>query len=189
MLKLSFEHARFVSSGSHPHLKNDQGGFLPEIALVGRSNVGKSSLINALLHSKTLAKTSSTPGKTQRVNFFVVDEKALLVDLPGYGYSKAPKKDIQSWSQAVDEYLNESTMLRLLLLLIDVRREISAEDRAVLDWAKAKQIPLLAIFTKRDKISRIKLPKMDVETMAFSNREPGDRRQLVREINEMGRWN
>ena len=186
MVKLPFEQARFVSSGQNPHLKNDQGHFLPEIAFVGKSNVGKSSLINALLHTKTLAKTSSTPGKTQRVNFFVVDEQALLVDLPGYGYSKAPKKDIETWSQAVDEYLNQSKMLRLLLLLIDSRRELTPEDLAMIEWTSAKQIPLLVIFTKRDKVSQAR--HCATCSLAFSNREPDDRRHLIRKINEMLKW-
>ncbi|MDE3045098.1 MAG: YihA family ribosome biogenesis GTP-binding protein [Verrucomicrobiota bacterium] len=196
MSKLSFEQGRFaisaLDSKEFPRLKNDQGNRLPEIALAGRSNVGKSSLINALLKIKGLAKTSATPGKTQRINFFVIDEKALFVDLPGYGYSKAPKKAIREWSQAIDLYLNQSTELRLLLLLIDIRRTPSEEDLTLAEWAIAKKIPLLVIFTKRDKLSSSESKKKiewDLsEKMSFSSHELGDRKMLIRKINEALQW-
>lgn len=135
-----------------PLLKDPQGRLLPEIALAGRSNVGKSSLINHLLNHK-IAKSSSTPGKTQLLNFFSIDEKMLFVDLPGYGYAKAPIEAVNKWSEAIDQYLNNRAQLKLLLLLVDSRREVSEEDLSLADWAKEKKIPLLAILTKTDKLS------------------------------------
>lgn len=136
-----------------PLLKDPQGKPLPEVALAGRSNVGKSSLINHLLAQKKLAKTSATPGKTQLLNFFAIDEKWLLVDLPGYGFAKAPREAIEKWSAAIDSYLNNRPHLKLILLLIDSRREVSGEETSFMSWAKQKQIPLLMVFTKSDKLS------------------------------------
>lgn len=136
-----------------PTLKSPQGKLLPEIALVGKSNVGKSSLINHLLNEKKLARTSATPGKTQLLNFFLIDDSFLLVDLPGYGFAKAPPEEIAKWAEAIDTYLNNRPTLRLLLLLIDSRRGIGEEDESILSWARAKKIPLLLIFTKTDKLS------------------------------------
>lgn len=136
-----------------PHLKDPRGKLLPEIALVGRSNVGKSSLINHLLCQKKLAKTSSTPGKTQLLNFFLIDDSFLLVDLPGYGFAKAPPKEVLKWSSAIDTYLNERKTLKSLLLLVDSRRDLSDQDQTIEAWAKQKKIPLLLIFTKTDKLS------------------------------------
>ncbi len=137
-----------------PVLKDDQGKLLPEIALAGRSNVGKSSLINHLLSQAKLARTSSTPGKTQLLNFFLVEKKLVLVDLPGYGFAKAPPEEIEKWSSAIDAYMNSRSTLKLILLLVDSRREFSQEDRALIEWSRHKQIPLLLIFTKTDKLSK-----------------------------------
>lgn len=147
--------ARFLLSTltEFPLLKDPRGKILPEIAIAGRSNVGKSSLINHWLGQKKLAKTSATPGKTQLLNFFIVDEAFLLVDLPGYGFAKAPPQEVEKWSRAIDAYINERPTLRLILLLIDSRRDFSQEDRDLLSWAEAKQIPVLLIFTKTDKLS------------------------------------
>lgn len=135
-----------------PTLKDPRGKLLPEIALAGRSNVGKSSLINHLLSQKKLAKTSGTPGKTQLINFFLIDEKFLLVDLPGYGFAKAPLSEIKKWSEAIDSYMKNRETLRLILLLIDSRREMCNEDQSLIAWAEAKKLPLLLILTKTDKL-------------------------------------
>ncbi len=147
--------ARYILSTltEYPTLKDPQGNLLPEIALVGRSNVGKSSLINHLLNQKKLAKTSATPGKTRLLNFFIVDERFLLVDLPGYGFAKAPKSEIETWSNAIDAYINQRPTLRLILLLIDSRRGIGEEDQKLIDWARHRRLKLLLIFTKTDKLS------------------------------------
>lgn len=147
--------ARFLLSTltEFPTLKTPQGNPFPEIAMAGKSNVGKSSLINHLLNQKKLAKTSATPGKTQLLNFFNVDDRLLLVDLPGYGFAKAPPEEIEKWSRAIDHYLNSRPHLKLLLLLVDSRREISLEDQSLIDWAHYKQISFLLILTKTDKLS------------------------------------
>ena len=190
---MNFETATFVTSALHasefPKRK------LPEIALAGRSNVGKSSLINTLLRTKSIAKTSSTPGKTQRINFFLVDDSVYLVDLPGYGYATAPKEERMKWSEGIDDYLNESKMLRLVLLLIDIRRHPSQEDLALAEWATAKKIPLLVLFTKRDKLTDAEGEKNVRESLAIlpskigalslSNRGIHDRRNLIQKINEV----
>jgi GTP-binding protein len=188
-----FEKAAFITSAllssEFPKRK------LPEIALAGRSNVGKSSLINTLFQAKKLAKISSTPGKTQRINFFLVDDSMYLVDLPGYGYASAPVEEIQKWSQGIDEYLNGSETLRLILLLIDIRRQPCEEDFALAEWAAGKKIPVLAIFTKRDKLSDSEGEKSMKESLSllskvagalsFSSRAFHDRRNLIQKINEV----
>jgi GTP-binding protein len=147
--------ARFLLSTltEFPVLKDPKGVLLPEIALAGKSNVGKSSLINHLLNQNKMAKTSATPGKTQLLNFFIVDEKFLLVDLPGYGFAKAPPEEVEKWSNAIDAYINNRPTLKLILLLIDSRREVNQEDQSLIDWAAHKQIRLVLIFTKTDKLS------------------------------------
>lgn len=165
---------------------------LPEIVLAGRSNVGKSSLINVLLH-KSAAKVSSIPGKTQRMNFFLIDNAAFLIDLPGYGYAKAPQREIDKWSQAIDDYLHQSERLQLILLLIDIRRPPSKGDMDLIKWATAGRIPLLVIFTKRDKLSEVAakqcmegslavLPK-NIASISFSHRD--GRRYLIQKINTL----
>lgn len=136
-----------------PVLKDPRGHLLPEIALAGRSNVGKSSLINHLLSQKKLAKTSATPGKTQLLNFFLVEDRFVLVDLPGYGFAKAPPEEIEKWSRAIDSYVSNRTSLKLILLLVDSRREFSKEDLSLMEWASHKKLPLLLVFTKIDKLS------------------------------------
>ena len=164
---------RFLLStlSEFPNLKDPQGRPLPEIALAGRSNVGKSSLINYLLNQK-IAKSSSTPGKTQLLNFFSIDDKLILVDLPGYGFAKAPPDAIEKWSRAIDDYLNRRPSLRLILLLIDSRREVSEEDLSLIQWASAKKIPLLALLTKTDKLTPAELKSQMLKAAAALGFEP-----------------
>ncbi len=127
----------------------------PQIALAGRSNVGKSSLLNALAGRKQLAKTSATPGKTRSVNYYRVDpDNFLLVDLPGYGYAKAPKTERESWGKLIERYLVSAKSLRALVLLLDCRLPPQASDLALLAFATANAIPLLPVLTKADKCSR-----------------------------------
>jgi GTP-binding protein len=141
---------RFVKSALHK--KDFPSWRLPEIAFVGRSNVGKSSLINHLLGEK-LAKTSATPGKTQLLNFFNIDEKLAFVDLPGYGFAKVPGMIKDDWSAALDTYLKERENLNLILLLLDIRRHPTADDQAFFEWACFHKKPLLLILTKCDKVN------------------------------------
>lgn len=157
MTKLEFLKCRFVTSAvkdtQYPTVKDPRGRVLPEIAVVGRSNVGKSSLINHLFNVKGLAKTSSTPGKTQLLNFFSVDEKVLFADLPGYGYAKVPDKVRAEWGPMVQKYLEIRPSLELILFLIDIRREPTQEDRQFVEWVAAAQKTLILVLTKADKLT------------------------------------
>lgn len=128
----------------------------PEVAIVGRSNVGKSSLINRMTARRSLARASSTPGKTRLVNFFRVvrpEGVVVLVDLPGYGYAKVSKAERQSWQALVERYLERRTNLRLALLLQDVRRDPGADERDFLPWLAARAVPVLGAATKVDRLS------------------------------------
>jgi GTP-binding protein len=199
MKKLLFSKAYFVTSSSSeetlPLLRSKAGAVLDEIAIVGRSNVGKSSLINHLFHSNKLAKTSSTPGKTQLVNFFNVDDTIALVDLPGYGYAKAPGKVRKEWGQLLTLYLEKREALVLTLFLLDIRREPSEEDIAFVRWAVFHRKALLPVFTKADKVKanevapliRAALKKLEIEDLSYalySVKEGRSRPELIDHINK-----
>ncbi|HNR32021.1 MAG TPA: ribosome biogenesis GTP-binding protein YihA/YsxC, partial [Candidatus Hydrogenedentes bacterium] len=126
----------------------------PEIAFVGRSNVGKSTLLNALLNRKALAKTSTTPGKTQAINYFNVNDKFYFVDLPGYGFAKVPKQLKEQWLRVMTQYLLERAALRLVVALVDARHEVSPKDVDVLHLLEDAERPTLIVATKIDKLSR-----------------------------------
>ncbi len=127
---------------------------LAEIAFVGRSNVGKSSLINALLGIKGLARVSRTPGKTQQINFFEVDRRFLLVDLPGYGFAQVPEAVRRGWGPLVEAYLGSRRSLRLVVFLLDFRRMPSPEDLQLQAWLSERRVPVRFVLTKADKLSR-----------------------------------
>ena len=127
---------------------------LPEIAFAGRSNVGKSTLINSLLNRKKLVKTSATPGKTQLINFFKVNDKFYFVDLPGYGYAKVPESVRRKWQDLVESYLSERKTLRNVVLIIDSRHNPTIQDRQLLAWLKYFQRPSLIVASKIDKLKR-----------------------------------
>lgn len=137
---------------------------LDEIAFAGRSNVGKSSLINALFNQKKLAKTSSTPGRTQQLNFFNFDNKLYLVDLPGYGYAKAPEKMVRQWQVVLKTYLRGRPNLRRVFLLIDSRHGIKAEDLEIMKMLDVSAVSYQVILTKTDKISAKELEKVIEQT-------------------------
>lgn len=141
-----------LEPSSWPTLQDPSGKPLQEVALAGRSNVGKSTLLNLLGGQKKLAKVSSTPGKTQRMQFFSVEERLLLADLPGYGFAKAPVNAQKEWSKAIDSYLKTRKTLRLLLLLLDARREPNQDDLAMISWANERGLALLCVLTKTDKL-------------------------------------
>lgn len=132
---------------------------LPEIALAGKSNVGKSSLINGLINRKKLARTSSSPGKTQTINFYNVEETLYFVDLPGYGYAKVAKSERQRWGKMIEDYLHQRETLMMVLLLVDIRHEPSKNDIMMADWIVSKGFQPLVIATKADKIKRSQLQK------------------------------
>ncbi len=146
---LDFSSVNFLTSALQP--EEWPPSSLPEIALTGRSNVGKSSLINHLLEAKGAARVSSKPGKTRRFNFFTVADAFFLVDLPGYGYAAASKKEQQRWSYYLDRYIHERP-LNALLFLLDMRRTLSKEDNLLFEWILAHQVPTLCVLTKADKL-------------------------------------
>jgi len=135
----------------------------PQFAMVGRSNVGKSSLINSILKRKAVARVSQTPGKTQAVQFYLVNERFYIVDFPGYGYAKVPKDIARSWGQLVRGYLESADALRLIFILLDVRRTPSPEDRQMHDWTTASGIDERILLTKSDKLSNNQLTKSKTE--------------------------
>lgn len=126
---------------------------MPEIAFVGRSNVGKSSLINTLVGRKNLAKTSNTPGRTQLINFFTINETLSFVDLPGYGFAKVSQSVKKDWGEMIEAYLRERQCLAMVILILDIRRDPSDDDLSLRDWLTHYSIPYLCILTKSDKLS------------------------------------
>ena len=132
---------------------------MPEIAFAGKSNVGKSSLINGLINRKSLARTSSQPGKTQTINFYNVNKNLYFVNLPGYGYAKVSKSVQEKWGDMIERYLRTSKQLKAVFLLIDIRHEPSANDKAMYDWIVYNGYNPIIIATKMDKIKRSQLQK------------------------------
>lgn len=194
MKKYSFLNARFIASAMDKfHEYRDRyGTLMPEIAIAGRSNVGKSSLINHLFNHKHLARVSSTPGKTQTLNFFDVDEQLILVDLPGYGYAKRGREVQQKWAESIDKYLQNRSNLALILLLIDSRHPPTKDDMAFAKWATHFHKPLLIIFTKCDMLSeheRIKNTEASLKLLGqsdsiyYSIKDARSRKVLVDKIN------
>lgn len=151
-----FSNAHFItaaaSAADFPVVNNFQKKPFMEVAIVGKSNVGKSSLINYLLNNSTVAKTSSKPGKTQTINFFNIDERFLLVDLPGYGYARVDKKTKEKWGELIELYLKTRSNIRLILFLVDIRRSFTQNDLDFIQWANFYHKNLLIVFTKSDKL-------------------------------------
>ena len=138
---------------------SERGGWrppsdLPEIAFAGRSNVGKSSLLNALVRRKSFARVSRTPGRTREINFFRVNNGFLLVDLPGYGYARISKEKKSEWRPMIAAYLKRTSQLRGIVLLLDIRREPTDDDRAMLDFLAEVEVPTIVALTKTDKLSK-----------------------------------
>lgn len=154
-----FNEARFVKSITR--LSQKPQPMLPEIAFAGRSNVGKSSLLNALSDNKRLAKTSSTPGKTQLINYFLIDRQHYFVDLPGYGYAKLNRAVKKQWQPMLENFLIHSKQLRLLVLLIDSRHTLQESDEQMIGWLQHENIPFMLVLTKADKLSQNELSKRE----------------------------
>ena len=146
--------AEFVKSAVKP--SQYPSAELPEIAFAGRSNVGKSSLINTILNRKRLVKTSRTPGRTQLINFFEINKAFTFVDLPGYGYAKVPASVKKSWGPMVETYLSTRKTLRGVVLIMDIRREQGRQELDFIDWLEYYSIPSILILTKTDKLSKTK---------------------------------
>ena len=144
--------AEFIISAVEPSQYPETGW--PEVALVGRSNVGKSSLINTLTNRKSLAKVGATPGKTRLINFFNINDKLMLVDLPGYGYAKVSKEEKKSWGALAETYLNTRDNLGLILLLADIRYEPTDDDVTMANYIRASGRKMAVVATKADKIGR-----------------------------------
>jgi len=149
--------AKFICSAVTP--EHYPPADLPEVAFAGRSNVGKSSLINKILNRKKLVRTSKTPGRTQLLNFFEINEIYRFVDLPGYGYAKVPAEVQKRWRPMVETYLTSRSNMRGMVLLLDIRREPSKEDLNLWHWLQTKSIEVVKVTTKADKLSRNKRNK------------------------------
>lgn len=155
---LNFKEAKFVKSATSkenlPVLKTPQGKLMAEIAVIGRSNVGKSSLLNHLFQAKHLAKVSSRPGKTQLLNFFTVGDRLAFVDLPGYGYAEVPMQIRKDWVPMIEGYLRDRPSLQVILFLFDIRRNPNEEDIALVEWMMYHQKKVLLVLTKVDKVTQ-----------------------------------
>ena len=149
--------AEFVTSAVKP--SQYPPAFLPEIAFAGRSNVGKSSLINTLVNRKRLVKTSSTPGRTQLINFFNINEEFSFVDIPGYGYAKVPASVKKNWGPMIETYITTRKTLKGVVLIMDLRRTPGPEEMNMLDWLNHHYISAVLVLTKSDKLSKTRQQK------------------------------
>ena len=183
--------AEFILSASSPW--QFPSPTLPEIAFAGRSNVGKSTLINSLLNRKKLVKTSSTPGKTQLINFFKINDKFHFVDLPGYGFAKVPETVRQQWQRLIEAYLQERESLRNVVLIIDSRHGPTSQDRQLKEWLDYYDRPVLIVASKIDKLKRGQIQKhlkiirqdlsLDTTPLAHSSLEKGSRDEIWKNLN------
>lgn len=158
-----------------------------EVAFVGRSNVGKSSIINALTNRKKLAKVSQTPGKTRLINFFLINNDFYLVDLPGYGYAKVSKKEQESWGKTIDTYLHGREQLKRVILLVDSRHKPTADDVTMYNWIKHYGYDCVVIATKRDKLSNNEIRKSEKLIKETLKLTKDDRFYFFSSLNKKGR--
>lgn len=149
---MKIQSAEFVTGAVTP--KQYPKTFLPEVAFAGRSNVGKSSLLNSILNRKKLVKTSATPGKTQEINFFEINRRWMFTDLPGYGFARAPANVRRKWQGMIEQYLTGREPLRLVVLLVDIRRDPTELDLQMQEWLEHWGIPYLLVATKADKLKQ-----------------------------------
>lgn len=147
----------------------------PEVAFAGRSNVGKSSLINTLVNRRSLARTSSTPGKTRTINFYNINDAIYLVDLPGYGYAKVSKEEKKKWSGMIEGYLNNRQELKTVILLVDIRHEPTNDDKLMLEWMRNSGKDIVVVATKADKLSKNEMMKHVPMVKKALNLTPNDK--------------
>lgn len=194
-MKLNVNKAKFeisaVSKKQYPQT------IVPEIALVGRSNVGKSSYINMMLNRNNIARTSQTPGKTREINFYDIDKKLYFVDLPGYGYAKVSKDKKEQWGKFLEEYLNTRKQLKLVIHLVDIRHTPTQDDIIMSDWIKSKGIDYIVLASKLDKISRSQIKLRlndirktldisdDIEILPYSAKTKDSREVIWKKIEEI----
>lgn len=164
----------------------------PEIAFAGKSNVGKSSLINALMNRKSFARISATPGKTQTINFYNINDEMYLVDLPGYGYARVSQKEKENWGKMIEKYLHTSKQLQAVFLLIDIRHEPSGNDKMMYDWIVSQGCHPIIIATKVDKLKRSQVDKHIKMVKQGLGLLPGTRLIPFSSVTKQGReeiWN
>ena len=159
----------------------------PEIAFAGKSNVGKSSLINALMNRKSYARISATPGKTQTINFYNINDEMYLVDLPGYGYAKVSEQEKVQWGKLIERYLHGSTQLKAVFLLIDIRHAPSANDKMMYDWIIEQGFQPIIIATKLDKLKRSQVQKQLKVVKEGLNLVPGTKMIPFSSVTKQGR--
>ncbi|MFC5542230.1 MAG: ribosome biogenesis GTP-binding protein YihA/YsxC [Bacilli bacterium] len=170
---MKISQVEMVISAVKPEQYPDDG--LPEFALAGRSNVGKSSFINKMLNRKSLARTSSKPGKTQTLNFYKINNELFFVDVPGYGYAKVSKKEREAWGKMIERYLTGRSVLKAVVLIVDLRHPPTGDDRMMYDFLKYYNIPTIVVATKADKIPKGKWDKHKKvvrETLEMDKEEP-----------------
>lgn len=190
---LHVKSAEFVVSAARP--PQFPKGPMPDVAFVGRSNVGKSSLLNSLTNRKGLAKTSGTPGKTRQINFFRINDSLHFVDLPGYGYAQVSKVERAAWARLIDSYLTNREQLRLIVALSDIRHEPTALDRELFAWLDEVERPYIVVLTKHDKVSELQAAErleevrhvvggyaQCLEVIPFSSKTNHNRDQLLAAI-------
>lgn len=195
----AFARPKFVTSAvdavGYPILRDPEGNPMVEIAVAGRSNVGKSSLLNVLFQTKGMVKTSSTPGKTQMLNFFTLDDRLAFVDLPGYGYAKVPLQVRAKWGPMVHSYLSTRPALKLILCLFDIRRDPNQDDMQLIEWAAGSNKAVILVLTKIDKINQSQRHKrtkeilnafgMDnLQSIQFSSTKGVGRKELIDMVHE-----
>ena len=156
-----------VFIGSYPSYEDLPEDVGSEIAFCGRSNCGKSSILNAITNNKKLAKTSKTPGRTQSINVFKVDkdENHKIIDLPGYGYAKVSKSMRASWGVSIDNYLNKRKSLKALTIIMDIRHPFKDDDVTLINWCEAKNLPLIVLLNKSDKLSKNKTSQEQLQAL------------------------
>ncbi len=185
---MAFEIKNAEYLASYPDIKKAKLPPFPQVAFAGRSNVGKSSLINKLVGRKALAKVSSTPGKTRMLNFFLINNKYLWADLPGYGYAKVPKAMKQSWKAMVEGYLEGNDKLRGIVLLVDGRRGLQLEEKQLLDFCEYLGLNTVIVFTKADKLKqseRAKIRNKFPNCLFFSVLSGEGKRELLKIIGQL----